>query len=946
MNRLSYHKLICASALGVLLSGCELFSSREAPPEIDPNTFAALQPATISVPDAATAAAVSVQDVIQSYQALLPLVSDPQLKVSVQHRLADLNLERGEVLLAEQSVDDMSVAIDAYNALLVAHPQRADNDRILYQLSKAYDLKGMHNEHMLTLERIADGYPQSPHWVEVQFRRGEILFGEGDYFAAQQAFEAVIGREDPNFLTNAHYMRGWSLFKQGLYAEALPAFSRVLDLQIPREQEMTDLQTPYSTLIEDVLRVMGLSFSHLDRAQSVATLFNMTGPRNYEILVYDRYARLLLEKEQHVDAIDTWRGFIARQPLNRWSAQYQLQIIATLQKAKFQQDVPTEKLRFVDTYGLDTAWWKAQTPDSLEQVKPHLESLLPELANRHYVQGQEAQKQNSHASAREHFSRASKYYTSFVDTFPNSSRAPEMIFLNAESQLAMSNWVAAIEAFARAGYDYPRYERAAEAAYAVLSTWQVYGLTWAAASPEQKKALQAEQQVARLKFVNAYRDDPRAGDVLYAATQFDYENRHYAETVKRAQQLIDWRPAVTPVIALEARLLKAHSLYELTYFDRAEEAYAEVLSIMPKKDKRYQALTENLAACVYKQGELALNSGNKSGAVEQFLRVGSVAPDSTIRANAEYDAASYLIEMKQWSQAIQVMTAFRARYPDHKLINTLPAKLALSYRESEQWTLAADELKNMFALANTAEEKRDTLYIAAELYDRANNHARAIDTYRDYVTRYPEPADVWMEATNRLAELSEQKKDPVQRRLWLGNLIQRVDAAPANADDRMRYLAARAAAVFADDAYQAYRAIQLKLPLDKSLEQKTKALETSMQAYQKVAGYGISAFSTEAGFRMAEIYAGLSQDLMASDRPEGLSELELEQYDILLEEQAFPFEESAIGIHEQNASRAWNDIYDEWVKLSFDSLKKLLPGRYDKPEAGWSIVEELGDSNP
>ena len=194
--------------------------------------------------------------------------------------------------------------------------------------------------------------------------------------------------------------------------------------------------------------------------------------------------------------------------------------------------------------------------------------------------------------------------------------------------------------------------------------------------------------------------------------------------------------------------------------------------------------------------------------------------------------------------------------------------------------------------------------------------------------------------------MSELKKDPVQRRVWLGKLVQRVDAAPASADDRMRYLAARAAAVFADDAYQAYRAIQLKLPLDKSLEQKTKALEASMQAYQKVAGYGISAFSTEAGFRMAEIYVGLSQDLMASDRPEGLSELELEQYDILLEEQAFPFEESAIGIHEQNASRAWNDIYDEWVKLSFDSLKKLQPGRYDKPEAGWSIVEDLGDRNP
>lgn len=942
MSRLSYAKLLSVSALGVLLSGCELFSSREAPPEIDPNTFAAMQPAVVNVQSVGTEQAVSVQDVIQSYEALLPLVKDDELKVSVQHRLADLNLERGEVLLAEQSVDDMGVAIDAYNALLTAHPQRAGNDHILYQLSKAYDLKGMRNEHMLTLERIADGYPQSPHWVEVQFRRGEILFGEGDYFAAQQAFEAVISREDPNFQANAHYMRGWSLFKQGLYAEALPAFSRVLDLQIPSEQEMTDLQTPYGTLIEDVLRVMGLSFSHLDRAQSVGTLFNMVGARNYEILVYDRYAKLLLEKEQYSDAIDTWRGFIARQPLNRWAAQYQLQIIATLQKAKFQQEVPAEKLRFVDTYGLNSEWWKAQSPDSIELVKPHLETLLPELANRHYVLGQQAQKQKN-GQAMEHFTRASKYYTAFVDTFPQHENTPEMIFLLAESQLAMQNWLAAIEAFSRAGYDFFGYQRGSEAAYAVLSAWQSYAETWQGLSPEQVTALQEQRQAARLRFVLTYPEDARAVEVLYIATQYEYEKLNYEETIKRAQQLLEWRPAVTPTIALEARLLKAHSLYALEYYDLAEAAYAQVLQVMPTKDKRYQGLTENLAACVYKQGELALKSGDKGGAVEQFLRVGSVAPTSTIRANAEYDAASYLIEMKQWPEAIRVMTAFRARYPEHKLIDTLPAKLALSYRESEQWTLAADELKHMFALAKTDEEKRDTLYIAAELYDRANNQAQAIETYRDYVGRYAEPADVWMEAINRLAELSELKKDPVQRRVWLGKLIQRVDAAPATADDRMRFLAAQAAAVFADDAYQAYRAIQLKLPLDQSLAQKTKALEASMQAYQKVAGYGISAFSTEAGFRMAEIYAGLSQDLMASDRPEGLSELELEQYDILLEEQAFPFEESAIGIHEQNASRAWNDIYDEWVKRSFESLKKLLPGRYDKPEAGWDIVDDLGD---
>ena len=118
-------------------------------------------------------------------------------------------------------------------------------------------------------------------------------------------------------------------------------------------------------------------------------------------------------------------------------------------------------------------------------------------------------------------------------------------------------------------------------------------------------------------------------------------------------------------------------------------------------------------------------------------------------------------------------------------------------------------------------------------------------------------------------------------------------------------------------------------------------MEKALKAYQKTASYGISEFSTEAGFRMAELYSHLSKSLMDSDRPDNLNELELEQYEILLEEQVYPFEDNAIDIHEQNASRSWNGLYDDWVKKSFVELRKLLPGRYAKDEASMEIINVL-----
>ena len=58
-----------------------------------------------------------------------------------------------------------------------------------------------------------------------------------------------------------------------------------------------------------------------------------------------------------------------------------------------------------------------------------------------------------------------------------------------------------------------------------------------------------------------------------------------------------------------------------------------------------------------------------------------------------------------------------------------------------------------------------------------------------------------------------------------------------------------------------------------------------------------------------------------------LSREELEQYDILLEEQAFPFEEKAIDIHLTNFKRIPQGTYDEPTKKSLKALGELMPRR-------------------
>jgi hypothetical protein len=58
----------------------------------------------------------------------------------------------------------------------------------------------------------------------------------------------------------------------------------------------------------------------------------------------------------------------------------------------------------------------------------------------------------------------------------------------------------------------------------------------------------------------------------------------------------------------------------------------------------------------------------------------------------------------------------------------------------------------------------------------------------------------------------------------------------------------------------------------------------------------------------------------------------------MLEEQAFPFEEKAIEIHEVNANRVLDGLWDDWIRQSYAALAQLVPARYDREEKSRAVL--------
>jgi hypothetical protein len=318
--------------------------------------------------------------------------------------------------------------------------------------------------------------------------------------------------------------------------------------------------------------------------------------------------------------------------------------------------------------------------------------------------------------------------------------------------------------------------------------------------------------------------------------------------------------------------------------------------------------------------------------VALLRRIMQETPSSTFRAAAQYDAATYLLALEDFSQALPLLLDFQTRFANNPLTKTIPGKLLLAYEKSEQWQPAAALLMAQHQAQPDTELGRESLYVAADYYLKAGDKETSLNTYRSYAHRYPRPLADANEARFKLTEFYSERGDATKRRFWLNKLIEADQKAGSERSARSRYLAAMASMVFATDADTAYQKIKLTLPLNKSLQRKQNALKNAISRYDGVMAYGIAEYTTQANYSLANLYSVLAKDLMESSRPNGLSALELDQYELLLEEQAFPFEETSITLHENNAKRAHGGLYDDWVKESLKKLENLLPVRYRKPE--------------
>ena len=828
-------------------------------------------------------------------------------------------------------------AIDTYRAILTNYPNYERNDQVLYQMSRAYDEVGEPDEAMTVMNRLVAEYPYSNYIDEVHFRRGEYYFVRKKYLDAEDAYGAIIKMGSSSYYYElALYKLGWTLYKQELYEDALQNYMTMLDYRQSTGYDFNAVDEENDEhRVADTFRVISLSFSNLGGPEVVDEYFSERGHRTYADKVYGNLGEFYFTKLRYDDAASIYKSYVNLNPFHRKSPYFGMRVVEIYGEAGFPKLVVESKKEFATTYALNAEYWHHYDVNELPEVVGFLKTNLTDLANHYHAVFQDENLLHEKPAS---FAEAQRWYRQILLSFPTDEESPQINYQLADLLLENEDFGDSAREYERTAYEYGEHEQASAAGYAAI---YAYREDLKVATGARQLDVKQATVTSSLRFSETFPVHEQAPVVLGAAADDLYAMKNFPLAIESAHKLIDRYPDTDKPLLRAGWAVIAHSSIDLAEYENAEHAYANVLALTPDDDENRPAVIEGLAAAIYKQGDQANLLEDYRTAAHHFLRIKVIAPTSDIRTAAEYDGAAALMRLQDWSMASDVLEEFRVSHPDHELNAEATKQLAHIYREDGQIARSAAEYERISAESDDPELSRESLLIAGEAYDEVNVVADAIRVYELYIVVYPRPLGIAMETRSRLAEIFKAELDYTRYYAMLGEIVAVDRDAGADRTDRSRYLAAFAALVLAEQGYEQFAELKLDQPFEESLAQKQDRMDASLEAFGDLIAYEVAEVTAAATFYIAEIYSEFSAALLESERPSGLSEAEKIDYELVIEEEAYPFEERAIEVHEENFELLAGGIYNAWVQKSLDKLALLMPGRYAKNEISDGFVGSI-----
>ncbi|MDD5435731.1 MAG: tetratricopeptide repeat protein, partial [Nitrospira sp.] len=827
----------------------------------------------------------------------------------------------------------MSRAI--YEEIIKLYPDRHENEDVLYQLARGYMEEGNWEQSNIFLERIVKEFPNGKYSQESAFRLGEFYFDNNQTSKAIHFYKQVLKIDDYNLYDKALYKLGWALFQTKDYEAAADRLMLLLDrkgvkLTPEGKEEIKDTSLIERDMINDSIRTLILVFEYIGEPSRIAGYFKVRGIQNFEPYVYRRLGDIYLDSGRFIESANIYDAFVNTNPLHEDAPVFQTKIIEAYTKGNMIDLAYNARVKFVESYMEDSLWFKSNKRSAQKRVKDLVDlnktlvkSDMYQLAKYHYS--------TAHASKKEKdYKEAMLWIHRFIDIFPKEPESAtlrnmliETNFLLAEIYFELKDYDKAATEYEKIAYKYQQSDYTGEASYRVLLSLEKLAKPSGKIRNDNSFALRFAEGCAA--FVKKFPKDKRVPEVLLSGAETYFEIGKFEESRAMAKPVTEHTLSSQKERYMAQRYIAESFLKEQVY-GKSEDEIKKAIALIPESDKQdLPFLQRALAGSLYKQAEDIKSKGKKFEAAEAYERVYKTVPDSDIAPVALYDAAVLFEEETQPGRAINSYQIIIQKYPDSRYAFDAANQWGDILEGSKDFAEAAKVYDKAFSIAADETKKEDMLYRSVLMYEKANDHEGFNNKYKRFEETFPKSSRT-IELAFKIAKSKDTAKDSVSAKELYEKVISLHKRLGAGATIGATEFAAMAQLILTDYKKASFEDVKLVSPLEENLKKKQAALKDALTGYTTAVKYRVSDVTTEAVYKMGEMLEHIKEAILESEKPPELSPEQLEEYNIMLEEQASPFEEKAISTYEGNVKRTQEEgIYNQWTKNSFERLAKLLP---------------------
>ncbi len=853
---------------------------------------------------------------IELYRTLLARYPDNRsdYMAEASFRLAELlfetERERIRTVLEEEGdtadiVPDFTAAIEAYAHVAERFPGHPLVEDALYGLAYCYTEQGDPDQAALGYSRLVEVFPQTRYAVEINMRLGEYFFTMEELPRAIEHYRYVVNNGEPEYVEKALYKMGWCYYNLDDYEAAIDSFFAVLDLN--RNGALT-----IDSLVDESMDVIARSYSESTGTPGLVRKLRSRLSDPHAPVLLNRLADLYRERSFFPEAVGTYRTYISLYPEGE-SLPEVLQHLRETYHIRGDTLASLELAEKVWQYiGQDTPWYAAATPERREEARRMLLENLEAAAGRRRALSQAGGRENELAMALEDLTVYQEiaaretpcrilHMKGIVLTELN--RYPEAVLtLNGVALEERCRETAQQAVLASTAFQIGTYEKRGDVDLTLFEDSVNILARLAPGNPATTKAILALGEVTL-----------NAGKTAGARVHFSRLIREYPDTAE----------------SVRARFLIARTFFKEGDYRQAAAWFRESLRNAREEESAKEA-RRLLVYSLFKYAEELSGSGKTSEAAERFESIYRQFPESDVAQVSLYNAGKLFRTMGLERKATSLFETLARTYTESEYATEALQMSVLILEALGDPVRAADD--SMFlARRSSGTERAEALLKAAQLYTAGNEQAQAASSRSAYIREFPEPVEELSRQQFLLGlDLEAIGSQDQAREVHLRNVgLQKKH--PEN--DTLLQFAARSQLRVAERAFRDYESYTIVPPVEEAVLRKREMLQRVIREFVAAGEYRTADVITASNFFIGRALELFKEDILSSPKPQGLAGVELEEYDLLLQEMAFPFEEKALEAYRVNIQRSITlELLDPWIERSYTRMAEMAPWAYQRDE--------------